>query len=509
MQKPMSQSNGGLAASRRRAGAAQGLSRRRRRRRHQLQPAQRLHHGAARRQRRRQDHHHLHADGARGADLGRGARVRRRHGPRAPQGAASHELREPLRRRADAAHGAAEPRDVRQALRRARPQGAHRRDRPASSGSPSCSTGPTASCRPARRRASASPRRCSTSPSCCCSTSRPPRSIPTPPTGCAPSSRLYCRGRAATVVLASHNMAEVERLADRVIMLEKGRIIADETPAELIKRFGRANLEEVFLAIARRGAEDGEDARGHDAERRPPPRSSPLREQTTLAASARRIWAMVLRYWYVIRSSWPRTAELIYWPLVQMLMWGFLQSYLAQTTSFAAKAAGPVHRRRAAVGHPGAQPARLRGGVPGGDLVAQPRPPDDEPAAARRADRRADRRQPHQAAGGDGAGGAARLPLLRLQRAEPGLRVRRLLRQPRHHELVAGARLDRRGAALGPGRGELRLADRVRVPAAVLRLLSRHDAARAGCSRLRWRCRPPTYSRACAPSCSRAPSSAT
>ena len=67
----------------------------------------------------------------------------------------------------------------------------------------------------------------------------------------------------------------------------------------------------------------------------------------------------------------------------------------------------------------------------------------------------------------------------------------------------------RRRAALGPGRGELRLADRVRVPAAVLRLLSGLDAARAGCSRLRWRCRLPTYSRACAPSCSTAPSSAT
>ena len=71
---------------------------------------------------------------------------------------------------------------------------------------------------------------------------------------------LYRRGRAATIVLASHNMAEVERLADRVIMLEKGRIIADETPADLVKRFGRANLEEVFLAIARRGAEDSETA---------------------------------------------------------------------------------------------------------------------------------------------------------------------------------------------------------------------------------------------------------
>jgi ABC-2 type transport system permease protein len=65
-----------------------------------------------------------------------------------------------------------------------------------------------------------------------------------------------------------------------------------------------------------------------------------MREQTTLRASWGRIWGMVLRYWYVIRSSWPRTAELIYWPLVQMLTWGFLQTYLAQTTSFAAKAAG-------------------------------------------------------------------------------------------------------------------------------------------------------------------------
>jgi len=68
----------------------------------------------------------------------------------------------------------------------------------------------------------------------------------------------YCQMHAATVVLASHNMSEVERLAGRVIMLEKGRIIADETPQELIERFGRTNLEEVFLAIARRGADDTE-----------------------------------------------------------------------------------------------------------------------------------------------------------------------------------------------------------------------------------------------------------
>jgi ABC-2 type transport system ATP-binding protein len=70
----------------------------------------------------------------------------------------------------------------------------------------------------------------------------------------------YLRARRATVVLASHNMAEVERLADRVIMLEKGRVIADETPAQLIERFGRSTLEEVFLAIARRSRANEESA---------------------------------------------------------------------------------------------------------------------------------------------------------------------------------------------------------------------------------------------------------
>jgi ABC-2 type transport system permease protein len=65
-----------------------------------------------------------------------------------------------------------------------------------------------------------------------------------------------------------------------------------------------------------------------------------LYEQTGFPAAVRRIGGMVLRHWYVIRSSVPRTAELVFWPLVSMLMWGFLQTYLAQTTSLAAKAAG-------------------------------------------------------------------------------------------------------------------------------------------------------------------------
>jgi len=60
----------------------------------------------------------------------------------------------------------------------------------------------------------------------------------------------------------------------------------------------------------------------------------------TVALPLRRIGAMVLRYWYLLRSSWARLTELIYWPAVQMLMWGFLQTYLAQQTSTFARAGG-------------------------------------------------------------------------------------------------------------------------------------------------------------------------
>ena len=68
------------------------------------------------------------------------------------------------------------------------------------------------------------------------------------------------------------------------------------------------------------------------------PATYPIRD--ALAFSPRRVGALVLRYWYLLRSSWPRLVELIYWPAVQMLMWGFLQSYLSENASFFARAGG-------------------------------------------------------------------------------------------------------------------------------------------------------------------------
>jgi ABC-2 type transport system permease protein len=66
-----------------------------------------------------------------------------------------------------------------------------------------------------------------------------------------------------------------------------------------------------------------------------PPQSPPY-----VAFSLRRVAALVLRHWYVIKSSWPRIFDLMYWPTVQMLMWGFLQLYVAEHSNFFARAAG-------------------------------------------------------------------------------------------------------------------------------------------------------------------------
>jgi ABC-2 type transport system ATP-binding protein len=66
----------------------------------------------------------------------------------------------------------------------------------------------------------------------------------------------YQREYGATVLLASHNMAEVERLCSNVLMLKRGRLVDQGAPAELLRRYGRANLEQVFLDIARRPGDD-------------------------------------------------------------------------------------------------------------------------------------------------------------------------------------------------------------------------------------------------------------
>ena len=70
----------------------------------------------------------------------------------------------------------------------------------------------------------------------------------------------YRRQSGATVLLASHNMVEVERLCERVIMLKRGKIEDDDSPERLLARYDRASLEEVFLDVARGRREANEAA---------------------------------------------------------------------------------------------------------------------------------------------------------------------------------------------------------------------------------------------------------
>jgi ABC-2 type transport system ATP-binding protein len=70
----------------------------------------------------------------------------------------------------------------------------------------------------------------------------------------------YAREKAATIFFASHNMTEVERMADLALVMKGGKIHDQGAPAELIKRYGRTTLEDVFLDIARGRTPETEQA---------------------------------------------------------------------------------------------------------------------------------------------------------------------------------------------------------------------------------------------------------
>ena len=74
----------------------------------------------------------------------------------------------------------------------------------------------------------------------------------------------YRRRTGATLLLASHNMAEVERLCSDVLMLRAGRLVDQGSPEALLRRYGRDTMEEVFLDIARRRGHGGDGEGGVD-----------------------------------------------------------------------------------------------------------------------------------------------------------------------------------------------------------------------------------------------------
>jgi ABC-type Na+ transport system ATPase subunit NatA len=67
---------------------------------------------------------------------------------------------------------------------------------------------------------------------------------------------IESRVQGKCVIVSTHILSEAERLCDRLILLDAGKVIAEGTPADLIQRAGRDNLEDAFLALL--GREDAE-----------------------------------------------------------------------------------------------------------------------------------------------------------------------------------------------------------------------------------------------------------
>ena len=59
------------------------------------------------------------------------------------------------------------------------------------------------------------------------------------------------RSSGLSMLYTSHNMREMEQMSDRIIFLQRGKIVAEGTTQEIVKRFGKEDLEEVFLKLAR------------------------------------------------------------------------------------------------------------------------------------------------------------------------------------------------------------------------------------------------------------------
>jgi ABC-2 type transport system permease protein len=66
----------------------------------------------------------------------------------------------------------------------------------------------------------------------------------------------------------------------------------------------------------------------------------PMAREARGGFSPARIAAVLLRYLYLLKSSWPRTLELLYWPAIQMILWGFTSQFLMTNSSYVARAGG-------------------------------------------------------------------------------------------------------------------------------------------------------------------------
>src|SRR5215472_231813 len=300
----------------------QDLPQHHRGRRHLVCPCARQRHGAARRQRRRQDHDDRDHHGSGRADRGPRHGARRRHAARALPRAAPDELREPLCRDAAPAHGPAEPQGVRRALRRPRRRRPHRRARRRARS--------RRADRPGDRQALLRPAHAG----------RARQGADQPARGAAArrADRFARSGHRRLGARAARSLSPRARRdrAHRVAQHGRGRApVRARHHHEAGRDRRRRRAGGAARPLRPRHPRAGLPRRGARAER-----GRTMRSPQPAAISITRIAAMVRRYWYLLRSSWPRLLDLVYWPTVQMITWGFLQFYIMQNAGFFARAGG-------------------------------------------------------------------------------------------------------------------------------------------------------------------------
>ena len=255
--------------------------------------------GAARRQRRRQDHHHRDDHGAgRRRPPARVARARRRHAARAPSRAAPDEFREPLCRHADAADRAAEPEGVRHALwRRATSQA-----RIATLAEELDLTDFLD--RPTGKLSAGQKTRVSLAKSLI---NQPELLLLDEPTASLdPDTADWVRGAARTLSRRARR-----HHAARLAQHGRGRAPVrarhhDEAAAGSRTTTRRRGCSRATAATRWRRCSSTSRAGAARRARRRNERATP---RNTSRFSPRRVGAMVLRYWYLLRSSWPRAAR--------------------------------------------------------------------------------------------------------------------------------------------------------------------------------------------------------
>ena len=235
-------------------------------------------------------------------------------------------------------------------------------------------------------------------PRCCCSTSRPPRSIPTPPTGCAAGSSAFRkrarRDRAARLPQHGRGRAPVRARHHHEARAHRGRrhAGAPARPATAARRWKRCSSTSRAAAAKPRARPRNE-------------RATPPALVDARAAPRRRDGAALSLSAALVLDAAARADLLAGGAAVRL---GLPAALHHAECRLLRPRRRHVHRRGADVGHPVPRPARLLGLVSGGDVVAQPEQPDDQPAAADRVRLRADDHEHHPARHRHGAGHAAR-----------------------------------------------------------------------------------------------------